>query len=69
MLEKIVKSPYLNLLVGLVLLITAGYEIYESFEHGSVGAHHGIAFYALIHILRTLPEFMRGLEKIHQVSE
>jgi hypothetical protein len=62
MLKKIVQSAYLNLLSGLILLITAGYQVWESFEEASVGAHHGILFYSLVHIAKTIPEFMSGLK-------
>ena len=47
MLNYFVQSPILNLLSGLVLLLTAGYETWLTIEEFSVGAHHGVLF--LVH--------------------
>ncbi len=67
-LKKIVKSPYLNILSGLILLITAGYEVWESFGQTSVGVPHGILVFSLVHIAKTIPEIMDGLEELEQAG-
>ncbi|MEJ6570100.1 MAG: hypothetical protein QNL80_14650 [Akkermansiaceae bacterium] len=69
MLKKIIQSPYLNLLSGLILLITAGYETWESFGEASIGAHHGILIFSLIHIAKSIPEVMHGLKELDEANE
>lgn len=68
MLRKITHSPYLNLLSGMILLITAGSEIWESFEEASLGAHHGIAFFGLVQMLKSIPEFFHGVKEIEEAE-
>ncbi len=64
MLRKIIHSPYLSLLVGLVLLTTAGYEIWHSYEDAKVGAHHGMLFYSLVHIAKSIPDMKAGIKEV-----
>jgi hypothetical protein len=68
MFASIVKSPYLNLIAGLVLLFTAGYEVYEAFEAGGVGMRHGVFVFALVNILQSLPEVLHGLDDLDKVK-
>ena len=63
-LEKIARSPYLSLVSGIVLLVTAGWQIVSSFGEGGVGAHHGVAFYGLVQIIRSFPEIVYGAKDI-----
>ena len=69
MLKNIVQSPYLNILSGLILLITAGYETWKGFGETSLGAHHGILIFSLIHIAKSFPEVMHGLKELEEASE
>lgn len=69
MLEKIVKSPYLNLLSGIVLLVMSAFETWDSFGDGSIGAHHGLLVFSVVHILKLLPEIMHGLREIDEGKE
>ena len=62
--EKLTRSPYLNLLSGLILLITSGYETWDTIESFSLGAHHGVLVFSIIHILKSLLEMMDGAEKV-----
>ncbi len=64
--KKIAQSPYLNILAGIVLLLTAGYEVVTSIEEELLGAHHGVFFYAIVSIFRCLPEFMHGIEDLEK---
>lgn len=66
MLRTITQSPYLNLLSGLILLMTAGYETVETFDHFHLGSHHGVLVFSLIQILKTIPEFMHGLKEVEE---
>ena len=69
MLRKITQSPYLNLLSGLVLLVTSAYEIAVTVDGAVIGARHGILVFSLIQILKTLPEVMHGLSEIQEADE
>ena len=66
MLEKIARNPYLGLLSGLILLVTAGYETVDTLEEFSLGAHHGVLVYSLIHFLKSLSEAREGMLKIKE---
>lgn len=69
MLKKIVCSPYLNFLAGFILLITSGIEVFESIESTKVGTHHGVFIYAIIHIVKSIPEILHGLDDIEKAEE
>jgi hypothetical protein len=74
MLKKITRSPYLNLLSGTILLITAGYETFavaieETATEASVGAHHGILVFAIIHIAKSIPEIMHSLKEFEEADK
>jgi len=65
MFRKIIDSPLLKLLVGIILLYTSGTEVWHELQKAdevSLGAHHGIVVFALVHILKTLPDIMEGFE-------
>ena len=69
MLKKVVENPYLNFLSGMVLFITSGYETWTSFGEESLGAHHGVLLFSLIHILKVLPDIMEGLAELEEAHE
>jgi len=69
MLKNITRNSYLNLLSGVVLLFTSGYEIWDSFGQAFIGAHHGIFIFSLIHIGKSIPEIMHGLQHIEEADE
>jgi hypothetical protein len=69
MLKKIITNPYLNLTSGIILLLTAGFETWKTFGEGSIGAHHGILVFSLIHIAQTLPEIMHGFKELDEANE
>lgn len=66
MLKKITESPYLNLLSGLILLMTAGYETLETLDEFHLAAHHGLLVFSVIQIIKTIPEFMHGLKEVEE---
>jgi len=68
MIKKIVKSPYLNFFSGLILLITSAYEVWESFGEESIGAHHGVMLFSLIHIVKSIPHMMEGFTQIEEAK-
>jgi hypothetical protein len=66
MLKKLIKSPYLNLLSGVILLLASGYETFARFNELTLASHHGILFFSLVQILKAIPEVMHGLKEIDQ---
>jgi len=53
-------------LSGLILLLTAGYETFETLDEFHLAAHHGILVFSLIQIIKTIPEFMHGLKEVEE---
>jgi hypothetical protein len=69
MLREITQSAYLNLLSGVILLGTSGYETFITLEEFSIGSHHGILLFSIIHILKTIPEITHGLKSLNEGQE
>ena len=66
-LKRFTESVYVNFVSGMVLLTTSGVEILESLEEG-VGAHHGVAIFALVNIIRIFPEIVHGSEQVTKLN-
>lgn len=64
LLARFAENPCVNLLAGVILLVTAGIEIVQNLEQDVIGVHHGVAVFAGLQILRVLPELVHGAEKI-----
>lgn len=58
----------MNLLSGTILLITAGHEVWETFGEAGMGAHHGVAFFGLIQVLKSFPDIMEGFKEVIEVE-
>lgn len=69
MLRRITQSPYLNLLCGIILIWTAGYEILERLGEPGIRTHHGVAIFGLVQIVKSLPEIMHGLKECREGEE
>lgn len=69
MLRQITQSPYLNLFSGLILLVTALYEITVSVDDAAFGVRHGILVFSIIQIVKVIPEIMHGLLQIQEANE
>jgi hypothetical protein len=69
MLKKFTNNRYINLLSGLVLLVTSGYETLNTFSSFSVGAHHGILLFSVLQILKSLPDITDGLSELDVAVE
>jgi hypothetical protein len=67
MLKKIIHSPYLSIFAGVILLLTAGYETVTTLENFTIGAHHGILLYSLVHIAKAIPEIKEGVGQIESI--
>ncbi|WP_300674664.1 hypothetical protein [Desulfoluna sp.] len=68
MLKKITTSPYLNFISGFFLLFTACYETWERIGDFSIGVHHGILVFSIVHIIKTIPEVLHGFKEIDEAN-
>ncbi len=64
-LEAIAKSPYVELVVGLILVTTglfeAGETLFSDIAEGDVGLHHGIIVLGVVHAIKALPGAIAGM--------
>lgn len=64
--RRITSMPSLNLLVGIIFVVTGGSEIYEIYstdlEGPRLGAHHGIFIAGIFQVFKTIPDFFEGME-------
>ena len=71
-LKRVVENPYINLLVGFIFLGSGIVEITSELKelgHVEFGLHHGAIIFALMHILKTIPEIFEGLEYVEKMGE
>jgi len=72
-LKAVVKHPVTQLVTGLILLISGGWEVVLDFinaEHSlRLGTHHGVALFGLIQMLGSLPDLVGGLDQSFKVIE
>jgi len=68
-LRKVTESPIVNLVAGFILIATSGYEIWLSFGETQVGAHHGVAVYGMLQVVKTLPHMLHGMEELEEGVE
>lgn len=65
-LHRVAHSPSLNLLAGIVLLSAGILECFEGLSEDLLGVrfgvHHGLVVFGLLHVLKTLPDVMKGLK-------
>ncbi len=64
-LRRIVKNPYVNIVVGLLLLYSGINETVRELKELDgfrIGVHHGIILFSILQILRAVPDFFEGLE-------
>jgi hypothetical protein len=66
--EKDRQQPVPQLLCGLVLLVTSGYETWQTISDLSLSAHHGVLVFGIIQILKALPDLMGGAEKLSEAK-
>ena len=71
--EIVAHNPYLNVVVGFLLLATglaeAGETLFEDMANLDVGAHHGVMIFGLIHAFKSLPAIVLGIELAHEHRE
>ena len=64
LLHFLAHNPKINIIAGLVLVGTAGYEIVIAFEESNLHSEWGMVVYGVMHIFRVLPELVHGAEKL-----
>ena len=72
MLKKFVSNAYLNLIIGILFLYSGISETWHELqvaEEIHIGSHHGVILFALLHILKILPDLFEGLEYINNAEE
>lgn len=68
-LKRITENPWLNILVGVIFLITGTIEMFDAMEETEgfvLGVHHGAMVYGLLHALKYLPDLFEGLEYVQR---
>ncbi len=70
--EAFARNPYLELVVGLILMMTglveAGESIFEDVSGGDIGAHHGIILLGLAHAFKAVPGILVGITLFAQAE-
>lgn len=66
--HRVAASNYLNFSSGLILLLCGLLESFAAVTEEilglPIGAHHGIAFFGAIQMLKAIPDFMKGIRFI-----
>lgn len=64
---RVAESPVLTMGAGVLLLLTAGWEIIEGLGEGfAPGAHHGLAMFGLVQVLSAMPHCLHGVKQMHE---
>ncbi|MCP4076209.1 MAG: hypothetical protein GY744_08490 [Gammaproteobacteria bacterium] len=69
MLKRIAESAYLNLASGIILVVTAGYEVVDLFGEAGIGVHHGVTIFGVVQIIKSIPEFTHGMKELNEGEE
>jgi hypothetical protein len=71
--HRLADDPRLNLLAGLVLLVTGFLEsvalLFEGALRIPIGAHHGIAVFSFLQVMKALPDTLRALKFVEDGEE
>ncbi|OQY49077.1 MAG: hypothetical protein DRR08_06315 [Candidatus Parabeggiatoa sp. nov. 2] len=66
--KKFVESPSVNIIIGIILLLTGLSEAWETLSedimNGNFGAHHGVIIFGLFKVLESLSDMFEGLEHL-----
>ena len=68
-LRRVADDPPLNLSEGMILTLIVVVEIVNASEESSVGAHHGILMFGILHAVTALPEILHGLDELIKAQE
>ena len=69
-LRRIVENPFLNLVVGIILLISGLSEVWDTMWDDIVNlnlkVHHGIIIFAILQVIKSIPDFFESLEHVQR---
>ena len=72
-LRRYIKSPATQFATGLILLISGLASAYDEFFQADntfrLGVHHGVALWALVQVLNSLPDLIDGIERSFDAIE
>ena len=68
-LRRVADDLPLNLSEGMILTLIVVVEIINASEESSVGAHHGILMFGILHAVTALPEILHGLDELIKAQE
>lgn len=68
-LAKMLENAWVHLVSGVILLVSAGMETISTLEEGAIGAHHGVTIFAVLQILRYIPDVVHGAEQLGRVNQ
>jgi translation elongation factor EF-4 len=65
-LKKFVESPYVNIIIGLILLLSGLNEAWDTLSedimNGNFGSRHGVIIFGFFHVLKSISEIFKGFE-------
>lgn len=61
LLSAIVKNPWLNLVIGLVVFSSGASDAIEELDQLALGSHHGVMLVGLIHLFDAAERLLEGL--------
>lgn len=69
-LRKVVENPYLNLVVGILFLLSGLSEAWDTLHDDIVNLNfrgsHGIIIFSIMHVMKTIPDLFEGLEYVQR---
>jgi len=64
--RRFTDHPATRMATGLILVVSSIAEGYDTFfddvQHFRLRAHHGLLIFGLVNMLRSMPDFIEGLE-------
>jgi len=67
-LKKFVESPYVNIIIGLILLLSGLNEAWDTLSedimNGYFGSNHGVIIFGFFHVLKYIPDIFEGVEQM-----
>jgi hypothetical protein len=66
--ESFVENPYINLLIGAILFLSAisevGDALVDDISNLNVRVHHGIMIYGIFLAIQNIPELFESMERV-----
>jgi hypothetical protein len=66
--ESFVENPYINLLIGAILFLSAisevGDALVDDISNLNVRVHHGIMIYGIFLAIQSIPELFESMERV-----